>query len=156
MVRTASREFLSRLDQGVVILSRLGLSESFIRFGIVGVLGFCWDTGTVYALRPFINLYLAGTCGFLVAASANWAVNRLWTYRHRIHAAPHVQWAKFMTANAIGFVFNRGVFFTLVSKYFSDAAKTGIFHSQPVLAIAAGSISGLCFNYFLSKRFVFS
>lgn len=156
MHRAASRGFLTRLDQGVVILSRFGLSQNFIRFGIVGILGFCWDTGTVYALRPFISLYIAGTCGFLVAATANWAINRLWTYRHHSHAAPHVQWARFMTANAIGFVFNRGVFFMLISKFFSDATGTGIFHTQPVLAIAAGSISGLCFNYFLSKRFVFS
>lgn len=156
MYRSLSRDCLALLDRGVGVLSRLGPSENFIRFGIVGTLGFCWDTGTVYALRPFINLYVAGSCGFFVAATANWAVNRLWTYRHHKHAAPHVQWARFMTANAIGFVFNRGVYFTLISKYFSAAAKTDIFYAQPVLAIAAGSISGLCFNYFLSKRFVFS
>ena len=152
MSSPTSQSLLTLLDKGVVLLSRLGLSENFIRFGIVGVLGFCWDTGTVYALRPFTNLYVAGTCGFLVAATANWVINRLWTYRHQEHAALHVQWARFMTANAIGFVFNRGVFFTLVSKHFSNAAKTDIFHTQPVLAIAAGSIAGLCFNYFLSKR----
>jgi putative flippase GtrA len=156
MIRTASRGLLTRLDRGVVLLSRLGISENFIRFGIVGTLGFCWDTSTVYALRPFVNLYIAGTCGFLVAATANWAINRLWTYRHHQHSAPHVQWARFITANAIGFVFNRGVYFALISKYFISTAKTDIFYTQPVLAIAAGSISGLCFNYFLSKRFVFS
>jgi putative flippase GtrA len=156
MCRSLSRDLITLLDRGVGFLSRFGLSPNFIRFGIVGTLGFCWDTGTVYALRPFINLYAAGTCGFLVSATANWAANRLWTYRHQTHAAPHVQWARFMTANAIGFVFNRGVYFTLISKYFSTATKTDIFYSQPVLAIAAGSISGLCFNYFLSKRFVFS
>lgn len=156
MASSPSRDLLTLLDKGVALLARVGLSENFIRFGIVGVLGFCWDTGTVYSLRHFTNLYVAGTCGFLVAATANWAVNRLWTYRHHEHAAPHVQWAKFMTANAIGFIFNRGVFFALVSKFFSTAARTDIFSAQPVLAIAAGSISGLCFNYFLSKRFVFS
>lgn len=156
MPSSASRGLLALLDRGVVALSRLGLSENFIRFGIVGALGFCWDTATVYALRPFTNLYIAGTCGFLVAATANWAVNRVWTYRHHAHAAPHIQWARFMTANAIGFVFNRGVYFTLVSKFFCNAVKTDIFCTQPVIAIAAGSISGLCFNYFLSKRFVFS
>jgi putative flippase GtrA len=156
MIRTASRGLLTRLDKTVVLLSRLGISENFIRFGIVGTLGFCWDTSTVYALRPFVNLYIAGICGFLVAATANWATNRLWTYRHHQHSAPHVQWARFITANAIGFVFNRGVYFILISKYFISAAKTDIFYTQPVLAIAAGSISGLCFNYFLSKRFVFS
>jgi putative flippase GtrA len=151
-----ARSLLARFDNGVTVLSRVGLSENFIRFGIVGAMGFCWDTATVYALRPFTNLYLAGTCGFLVSATANWVVNRLWTYRHQTHAAPHIQWARFMTANAIGFVFNRGTYFILVSKYFSATAKTDIFSTQPILAIAAGSISGLCFNYFLSKRFVFS
>jgi putative flippase GtrA len=156
MVRTASREFVSLLDKGVALLSRLGFSATFIRFAIVGTLGFCWDTGTVYALRPFTNLYVAGICGFLVSATANWAINRLWTYRHHQHAAAHVQWARFMTANAIGFVFNRGVYFILISKFFIAATKTDIFYTQPVLAIAAGSVSGLCFNYFLSKRFVFS
>jgi putative flippase GtrA len=156
MVRTASREILSLLDRGVTLLSRVGLSENFIRFGIVGTLGFCWDTATVYTLRPFTNLYIAGTCGFLVAATANWAINRAWTYRHNEHAAPHIQWARFMSANAIGFVFNRGVYFTLISRFFITTFKTDIFYAQPVLAIATGSISGLCFNYFLSKRFVFS
>ena len=156
MARAASREFMNLLDKGILLLSRLGFSETFIRFGIVGTLGFCWDTGTVYGLRPFTNLYVAGTCGFLVSATVNWAINRLWTYRHHQHSAPHVQWARFITANAIGFVFNRGAYFILISKYFIVTAKTDIFYTQPVLAIAAGSISGLFFNYFLSKRFVFS
>jgi putative flippase GtrA len=155
MVRAASRELLTLLDKGVELLARFGVSENFIRFAIVGTLGFFWDTCTVYALRPFTNLYVAGTCGFVVAATANWAVNRLWTYRHHNHSAPHLQWARFISANAVGFVFNRGVYFLLVSNYFSAAAKTDIFQAQPVLAIAAGSISALCFNYFLSKRFVF-
>lgn len=148
-------KLLGLLDWGVRRMSHLGISENFIRFGIVGTLGFCWDTGTVYALRPFVNLYLAGTCGFFVAATANWAANRIWTYRHHRHAAPHVQWAKFLTANGVGFIFNRGVYFTLISKYFGALTKTDIFYTQPVLAIAAGSVAGLCFNYTLSKRFVF-
>jgi putative flippase GtrA len=155
MPRAPFSKTLGLLDAGVALLSRLGVSENFIRFGIVGTLGFCWDTATVYTLRPFVNLYLAGTCGFFGAATANWAANRVWTYRHQEHGAAHVQWAKFLTANAIGFVFNRGVYFTLISKYFSSAMKTDIFYAQPVLAIAAGSIAGLCFNYTLSKRFVF-
>lgn len=149
MHRTTTVWIFDALDAGVALLSRIGVSENFIRFAIVGTLGFCWDTGTVYLLRLYTNLYIAGTCGFVVAATANWAANRLWTFRHHDHASPHVQWAKFMTANAIGFVFNRGLFFLLVG-------KIALFAAQPVLAIAAGSIAGLCFNYFLSKRFVFS
>lgn len=139
---------LNWLDALVALFARLGLPESFIRFGIVGGFGFCWDTGTVYLLRGHTNLYIAGTCGFLVAATANWAANRLWTFRHHEHDAAHIQWARFIAANAVGFVFNRGVFFALVAR-FTLASQ------QPVIAIIAGTLAGLIFNYVLSKRFVF-
>ena len=147
-MRANQLALLSGLDALVVLLARLGLPESFIRFGIVGALGFCWDTGTVYLLRGHTNLYIAGTCGFFIAATANWAANRFWTFRHHEHDAAHVQWARFIAANAIGFVFNRGVFFTLVARF-------ALAHQQPVIAIVAGTLAGLVFNYFLSKRFVF-
>lgn len=140
---------MAGLDAGVTILSRSGVSEKFIRFAIVGTLGFFWDTATVYALKAHTGLYIAGTCGFLVAATANWGMNRVWTFRDHDHIAPHLQWVKFLVANLIGFVFNRGTFFTLVS-------ISVLCRSQPVLAIIAGSMAGLCFNYFLSKRLVFS
>lgn len=140
---------MAGLDAGVTILSRSGVSEKFIRFAIVGTLGFFWDTATVYALKAHTGLYIAGTCGFLVAATANWGMNRVWTFRDHDHIAPHLQWVKFLVANLIGFIFNRGTFFTLVS-------INVLCRSQPVLAIIAGSMAGLCFNYFLSKRLVFS
>lgn len=139
---------LALLDRLVALIARLGVSESFIRFGIVGTLGFVWDTGIVYLLRPFVNLYVAGTCSFIVAATINWIINRLWTFRHVEHGAAHVQWVKFLAANAVGFVFNRGTFFILVT--FSPLVV-----KHPVIGIAAGSAAGLIFNYLLSKRFVF-
>lgn len=139
---------LDLLDRLVGLVARLGFSESFIRFGIVGTLGFVWDTGTVYILRNFTNLYVAGTCSFLIAGTLNWIINRLWTFRHVEHAAAHVQWAKFLVANAVGFVVNRGTFFLLV-------AFAPLVVRHPVIGIAAGSGAGLIFNYSLSKRFVF-
>ena len=149
MIHAVPKQIIAGLDAGVAILSRSGVSEKFIRFAIVGTLGFFWDTATVYALKAHAGLYVAGTCGFLVAATANWGMNRIWTFRDHDHIAPHLQWAKFLVANLIGFIFNRGTFFTLVS-------LNALCRSQPVLAIIAGSLAGLCFNYFLSKRLVFS
>lgn len=140
---------LTILDALVVfIANKAGVSESFIRFGIIGALGFVWDTSTVYALRHFTNLYIAGTCGFLVAASLNWVLHRVWTFRHVQHGAAHVQWAKFLLANVLGFSFNRGTFFVLV-------AFVPLVVRHPVLGTAAGACVGLGFNYVLSKRFVF-
>ncbi|MDR3521837.1 MAG: GtrA family protein [Acidocella sp.] len=129
--------------------ARLNISEDFIRFGVVGTMGFCWDTATVYALKGFINLYAAGAAGFFVAATANWAANRFWTFAHKDHGAMHVQWAKFLAANAVGFVFNRGSFFILIT-------VSLLCRRQPVYAIITGSFAGLTFNYFLSKRYVFT
>ena len=140
---------LRGLDAVVESLARHSrLNRDFIRFGIVGTLGFCWDTATVYALKGLAGLYIAGLCGFLVAGTANWAVNRLWTFRHLDHAAAHQQLMRFLAVNSIGFIFNRGTFFILI-------ATSLRCRDQPVLAIIAGSAAGLCFNYFLSKRFVF-
>ena len=142
------RQVLSLLDAGVLLLARTGLSQDFIRFGVVGTLGFCWDTATVYATKNHFGLYIAGTLGFFVAATANWAINRIWTFRHRAHGAAHVQWLKFLAANFVGFIFNRGTFFALVT-------VSSLCRAQPVLAIIAGTTAGLVFNYFLSKKLVF-
>jgi putative flippase GtrA len=129
-------------------VARRGISPDFLRFAVVGTLGFCWDTATVYTVKLFANLYVAGAAGFLVAATANWLLNRVWTFRHQTHDAAHLQWVRFMLANSVGFVFNRGVFFILIT-------VSPLCHRIPVLAIIAGSFAGLTFNYFLSKRFVF-
>ena len=91
-----SRQLLLLLDNAVLLLARTGLSADFIRFGVVGTLGFCWDTATVYATKNHFGLYVAGTLGFFVAATVNWAFNRWWTFRHRAHIAAHVQWLKFL------------------------------------------------------------
>jgi putative flippase GtrA len=144
----ALTQLLNGLDVMVRLASRTGVSDSFIRFGMVGGIGFVWDTATVYALRNLTGLYIAGACGFLVAATANWALNRIWTYRHVKHDALHKQWLRFLASNFVGFIVNRGLYFVLI-------LKNGTFHSYPVLAILAGSIAGIFFNYLLSKKFVF-
>jgi len=143
-----SSTLLRGLDAMVGLLARSGLSPDFIRFGIVGTLGFLWDTATVYALKAAAGLYVAGACGFLVAATINWAINRFWTFRHLDHNAAHRQLMQFLAVNSIGFIFNRGTFFTLVTLSLRC-------REQPVLAIIAGSLAGLIFNYFLSKKYVF-
>lgn len=135
-------------DGACALLTRSGISATFVRFAVVGTLGFVWDTGTVYALRAHTGLYVAGCAGFVVAASVNWAINRAWTFRGRAHGAAHLQWLRFMAANLVGFVVNRGVFFILV-------AASAAVRAQPVWGIMAGSLAGLCFNYFLSKKLVF-
>lgn len=120
----------------------------FLRFGVVGVAGFVIDTATVYGLRGSLGLYGAGAVAYVVAASGNWLLNRVWTFRGKGSGPAHHQWMKFMVANLFGFVLNRGTYAILVT--FVAAAA-----SQPVIATAAGAVAGMFLNFHLSRRVVF-
>jgi putative flippase GtrA len=120
----------------------------FLRFGIVGTVGLGIDTITVYALRDPLGLYGALVAGYVTAATGNWVLNRIWTFRGQGSGRAHRQWAMFMVTNLAGFVLNRGTSVLLVT-FVAAAAR------QPVIAIAAGAVAGLFVNFSLSRRVVF-
>jgi len=122
------------------------LIGQFLRFGVVGVIGFMIDTATVYTLRAAVGLYAAGIAGYLTAASGTWFLNRLWTFRDSADTRPaYRQWLLFLLANSVGFLLNRGTYIALI-------ATTPLCNDYPVLAIAAGSIAGMFVNFALSRR----
>lgn len=120
----------------------------FLKFGVVGTLGFVWDTATVYATSPWVGLYAAGLVAYLVACTLNWLLNRLWTFRDHEHGGALRQWTLFVASNAGGFVLNRGTFFALV-------AAMPLCRNYPVLAVAAGSLAGMFANFTVASRVVF-
>jgi putative flippase GtrA len=128
--------------------ARLRLASQFVRFGLVGLAGFVVDTAIVYATRGPLTLYGAGVLAYVVAASVNWLLNRIWTFRGQGSGSAHRQWIRFLAANLIGFVLNRGTFALLVT-FIAVAA------AQPVIATAAGAIAGMFVNFSLSRRMVF-
>ncbi|MCX2559981.1 GtrA family protein [Acetobacter farinalis] len=120
-----------------------------LKFGIVGSLGLVWDSATVYALRPLLGLTVATLVAYFVAATLNWALNRLWTFKGAgAHDHPVLQWLRFLLANSFGFLLNRGTVYTLF--YTVPLCVT-----YPVLALAAGSLAGLFANFNLSQKMVF-
>jgi putative flippase GtrA len=80
--------------------------------------------------------------------SRTWWLNRHFTFREASHAAAATQWARFLAVNAIGFCANYLTFATLV-------ATLPLAATYAVLAVPAGSLVGLCFNFLLSKKFAF-
>jgi|BEDMetMinimDraft_2_1075160.scaffolds.fasta_scaffold00746_3 putative flippase GtrA len=127
---------------------RGGIAGEFLRFGVVGSAGFVVDTATVYALGPRLGLVPAGLLAYFFAASANFLANRLWTFRHRPPRGWLKPWLAFLTANGAGFAVNRGLYVLLVTTL--PLARTA-----PILAIAAGTLGGMFFNFTASRRFVF-
>jgi putative flippase GtrA len=127
---------------------RLLLGVQFLKFTAVGAFGLVVDTGTVYGLRGALGLYGAGLVSYVVAASANWVLNRCWTFRGRGGGPAHRQWMRFLAANLLGFVLNRGTYALLVTFVPLCAA-------QPVFATSAGAAAGLLVNFTLSRAIVF-
>lgn len=130
---------------------RAALAQQFLRFGVVGGIGFVVDTAVLYgALWLGAGLYLGRAVSYVSAATANWALNRAWTFRDSGSTRPaHRQWALFLLVNLGGFVLNYGTYALLVTFVPTVAA-------HPVLGVAAGSVAGMFANFFLSRRLVFS
>nr|WP_295827311.1 GtrA family protein [uncultured Azospirillum sp.] len=130
--------------------SRLGrLGMQFAKFGVVGVIGLVVDTIVLYAgLALGLQFFAARVPSFFAAATATWALNRAFTFRGAASEPLHRQWAKFIAANAIGGVVNYGVSVGLESSVQTVA-------EHPFLAVAAGSIAGMFFNFAASKHLVF-
>ncbi|MFN6956163.1 MAG: GtrA family protein [Acetobacteraceae bacterium] len=128
---------------------RAALAQEFLRFGVVGGIGFVVDTAVLYgALALGAGLYLGRAISYVAAATTTWALNRIWTFRGRGSGPAGRQWALFVVVNLGGFVLNYGTYAALVTWVPLVAA-------HPVLGVAAGSIAGMFSNFFLSRSLVF-
>jgi putative flippase GtrA len=125
-------------------------ARRFVRFCGIGVVAFSID---VIAFQATLSLagaspYLARVVSFVVATSAAWWLNRTFTFSDADNLRPDLQWARFFGANVVGGAVNYAVF-VLVLVTLPIAA------SYPVLALAAGSLSGVSFNFTAYRRYVF-
>ena len=131
------------------------LPESqFLRFCIVGTIGFVVDYGALMALTR-----LAGTdpwsgrlVSFLVAASATWVLNRRYTFRVRGRARADQpltrEWTSYVGYAAVGGAINYAAY----TAWLWGADRTAL---NLLVGVALGSIAGLAFNFVSSKYLVF-
>ena len=120
-----------------------------LRFGIVGASGVIVDSAVLLAILAMGgSLYSGRIISYLVAASTNWALNRVWTFQGRNAGAAHVQWMRFILVNLIGFAVNYGTYVALLK-------CVPLVTAFPVLGVAAGALTGMLGNFLLSRRFVY-
>lgn len=89
----------------------------FLKFSVVGFSGTIVDFGITYICkeRIRINKYLANSAGFIMAASWNYALNRVWTFRSN-DPAYIIQYSKFMVIAVIGLLINNTIVYVLNDK----------------------------------------
>jgi putative flippase GtrA len=138
------------VSQGRALVDRLSRSK-FLRFAGVGGAGFFVDAAILaFGLHVLgLDPYSARLLSYLGAATFTWWGNRLLTFADTASADARAhEWGRFLAVNAIGAAVNYGVYAALVT--FAPPPL-----NNPFAALAAGSLSGLAFNFFGSKRFVY-
>lgn len=89
----------------------------FIKFGIVGTSGIVVDFLVTYLLKENLKLYkyLANSIGFILAASCNYILNRIWTFTSN---NPEIinEYMAFILVSVVGLAINSLVLWRLVNR----------------------------------------
>ncbi|MCQ2285044.1 MAG: GtrA family protein [Bacteroidales bacterium] len=104
----------------------------FIKFCLVGGSGMLVDFGSTYVCKEWlkINKYISNSIGFVLAATSNFFLNRLWTFQSK-DAQIGVQYFTFFVISLIGLGINNAVIYLLNGKlklnfYFSKLIAVGV------------------------------
>jgi putative flippase GtrA len=117
----------------------------------VGTLGFLTDAGMLWVgVRELgFGLYTGRVLSFAIGTTLTWALNRSFTFGDRRGTHPaHIEWARYLGASAFGALANYGT-------YAACVATIAVAGRHPTLAVAAGSVVGLFFNYGSYSRFLY-
>lgn len=126
------------------------MPSQLLRFALVGMLGTCVNMSVfLLAVKWLMLSYnFAATAAFLLAVGHNFALNRIWTFH--VHGRKPVRfaigWAKYVGVNLIGFAINLAVLNAVVAWFGHDFSVEGQ---------AMGVVSGMLFNFMLSRAVVF-
>jgi len=123
----------------------------FLRFGFVGGCGFLVNWVALYLALHALRLdkYSGWFAAFFVAVTFTWWGNRTLTFRDRAASRGLLrEWFAFVIGNSLGAAANFLVYSVLVT-------YTPQPFGNPLLAIVAGTIVGMVFNFVVSSRYIF-
>jgi putative flippase GtrA len=132
---------------GEVMSARASLLGQIFRFVIVGTIGFVLNALLVEGLARSWGPLYAQLVAFPVVASVTWYLNRRYTFGASDRPIVH-EWLRYVFANTLGWAANNGVYVLLVL-HWSEAFR------RPSIAVAAGSLAGMVFNFAISRIAVF-
>ena len=103
----------------------------FIKFCVVGFSGMIIDFGATWLLKEKvkINKYLANSCGFVLAASSNYILNRIWTFESK-NSEIATEYFSFFAISLIGLGLNNLFLWVL-----SDKLKLNFYLSKIIATV---------------------
>lgn len=121
----------------------------FVRFALVGSVGFVVDGGLLWiVVSGGADPYAARAVSFPVAVFVTWLLNRLWTFALADKLSPARQFRAYFLVQLGGVATNLAAY-TIVIEAFGKAAPVAM------AAFAAGSFFGMFVNFAGSRAFVF-
>lgn len=92
----------------------LQLAKKFVKFGVVGASGAIIDFGLTALCKGILGVpeLLANAIGFTLAATSNYFLNRVWTWRSTSKSVG-IEYAKFFFVSLIGLGLNSLIVFLL-------------------------------------------
>ena len=123
------------------------LFSKLLKFGIVGCSGMIIDFGITYLCKEIlrINKFISNGIGFILAATSNYFLNRIWTFNSQ-NEEIGIQYIQFMLVSAIGLCINSLVLYLL-----NEKVKWNFYVSK-LVAIAITTI----WNFFGNLLFTFA
>jgi putative flippase GtrA len=119
----------------------------FLKFCTVGFSGMFIDFGTTWVLKEKvkINKYIANSTGFILAASSNYLLNRVWTFHS---GNPHIaiEYGSFILISVAGLAINNLIIFLLNEKMKLN------FYLSKLFAIGVVTIWNFFMNYVITFR----
>ena len=128
--------------------------EQFIKFGVVGFSGLFVDFGTTWLLKEKIKLnkYVSNSIGFLLAATSNYILNRVWTFGST-NPDIGLEYSMFLMISIIGLLINNVILYLFSEKveipFFSKNEKLRFYLSK-LIATAMVMIWNFLMNYFFT------
>lgn len=125
--------------------------QKIIKYLLVGVTNVIIDIGSFNLfLLVHTNPYLAASLSYTLSASNSFIHNRRWTFHDGHRNSLWVQYWQFMTANAIGYLFNIGLVYIFL-RYIRIGNTT--LNVNIAKLLAAGLI--VVWNYTVSRYLIF-
>jgi putative flippase GtrA len=119
----------------------------FIKFSLVGFSGVFVDFGTTFLCKEILKVqkYLANSFGFILAATSNYVMNRVWTF-HSTNPNVMLEFTRFFIIALIGLFINLMIIW----------AMTGKFKVNFYLSKAVATVLVMLWNFLINAYYTFA
>ena len=147
------------MAQPAIVVQMISLLRSqpqalrqFIKFGIVGVIGFAVDFTTLFCLKEFLglNLYVANTFSFSAAVVSNFLWNSIWTFRGSYTGRKRHRFLPFVLVSVLGLGINQSILYAAHEFTGLDAYQYGYLVAKVVATVVV-----MIWNFFANKYWTF-